>query len=271
VLTDGVGYTKDLANGEFDLASAPAGQITCDVVQTDQSVADIIIALVGLSDVSISVNATNFTAYTNTVDMGIYVNGATSRQSVANDLLLSTGGGYRFNTLGELEIFRLDLPATSLLDITTDDIKQFGITHKGVEEPTKVLSLGYDKNWNVQSGDGLAGSVGAQDREDFSTEYKYITETNSIAEYPLAVDKEKNTLIVSSTDAQTEATRLQVIRAEKRDIYNVKSFLAAGVVSLGDTVTITYSDYGFENGVDVIIIGIKRSLGKGVVELTVWK
>lgn len=272
VLTGGgVGYTADLTNGEFDLTSAPSGQITVDVVQTDVTVSAIITALVALSAETISVNTTNFSAFPNTSDMGIYVDSSTPLNTLLTDLLLSLGSGFRFNTLGEIELYRLDTPNTSILSVTPDDIKQFGITHRGVEEPTLELSLGYQKNWHVQSGDGLAGAVGAQDREDFSTDYEYVKLKNGVSEYPLAVDAEKLTLIYNLADAETEATRLQNIRSIKREIYRVKSFLAAGVVSLGDTVNIKYSDYGFDEGVDVVIIGINRSLGKGSVTLMVWK
>lgn len=219
----------------------------------------------------ISFNTTNLDAFANTDDLGLYVSTSTSIKEMLDKVLNSVGGGYRFNTEGELEIYRLDVPGSSVLDISADDIAEFGVQHDGVEEPIKELTLGYKKNWFVQAADALAGVVTIQNREDFSTEFQVITSENKLPDYPLAKDKRKDTLIKLLADAQTEADRIQVIRSEKRDLYSVKSFLAAGVVSLGDTVKVTYSDYGFSSGVNVVIIGIKRLLGKGIVQLKVWK
>lgn len=261
--------STDLPNGEFDLSSAPAGQVTVDVQQADTAAADIVAAICDL--VSCSYNSSNFAAFPNTDNLGRHVNRATPARTVIDDVLRSVGGGRRFNTANELEIYRLDVPGTSTLTITRNQIHEHGMRHLSAEEPCKLLTLGYKRNWFVQPADALAGAVSAQSREDYATEYKTVTSSNTLTNFPLAKDRRKDTLIETQSDAQDEADRLQAIRDDKRDIYLVPTYLAAGSVQRGQTVTIEYDGYGFENGEDVVVIGYKRSLGRAGLELTVWK
>jgi hypothetical protein len=167
-----------------------------------------------------------------------------------------------------------NLRIESSVALSPDDvfsIESSGIKSLGQEPPIRKMELGYQRNWNVQQADALAGSVGIQDREDFSREYRYAEKVNSLADFPLAKDKRLGTLFELEADAQTEVDRRQVIRSTKRGTFFVKSFLAPGQVKIGETIVIDYPDYGFDGGVPVRIIETQRFLGRGKIDLVVWK
>lgn len=221
----------------------------------------------------VPVNTTNMAALTNTDNLGLYVQAPISAGDLIRSIMETVGGSFRFNTTGELEIFLIELPGTSVLTITPDDIfsiETSGIKHLGSERPIKFYELGYQKNWNVQSADSLAGAVSIQDREDMSKEFRYVNKANSLSNFPLAKDRRIGTLFELEADAQTEVDRRQVIRSDKRDSFFVKSFLAPGQISIGQTITVDYPDYGFDGGVDVVVLETHRLLGKNRIDLVVW-
>lgn len=220
---------------------------------------------------ALQLNADSFDAFDNTTgDLGIFVGEPTKIREVFDKVMGSVGGFYGVNALGELQIFKLDVPATSTFDLTADDIEQHGITHISTEPPVDIMHLRYAHNDAVQSADGLAGAVTADDRELYSREWREVSDENALSDYPLINNVTRDTYIYVDWQAQDEVERRQVIRATKREIFKVKSFLAAGQVSLGDTITITYPQYGFESGKDMVVIGRRRELGKRNITLTVW-
>lgn len=260
--------TFDLPNGEFTLAVAPAGQITCDVVQADQSAADMIDKL--CADNSISVNSTNLTAFSNTDPLGMYIDKPTSMESVVREIMASVGGSYRFNLSGELEIWRLEAPGTGTTTLIADDIEEDGLKQASTEYPITQLTLGYKKNWAVQSADSLAGSLTTQQRDDYSTEYQLVSKSNTLTDYPLSKDERKNSLFYVQADAQSECDRRAALRNTKRSVSRAKCYLSAAEVTEGEDVNITYPGVGFESGQDAVIIGIRQNLGKRRIELSLW-
>jgi hypothetical protein len=222
----------------------------------------------------VSVNTSQLASFANVNNCGLYIQEPRQAGEAIRDVMRTVGGSFRFNTLSQLEIFRLDLPSSPIITLEPDDIfaiEENGIQHKGSEPPVKKMEIGYNKNWNVQSADSLAGSVAIQDREDFSTEFKYVQHVNQLGDFPLAKDKRLGGLFELEADAQTEVDRRQVIRSDKRDLYFVKSYLAPGQVQIGETITINYPDYGFDGGVDVVVLETQRLLGRNKIDLVVWK
>jgi len=260
--------TEDLANGEFTLASQPAGQITCDVSQADKSAADIVDELCNRA--SIAVDSANLSAFANTDDLGVYIDEPTDLESVLSDVLASVGATYRFNTSGELQIFRLEAPGTATLTLTNDDVIERGLKLSATERPTEVFTLGYRKNWYQQSPDSLAGSLDADEKNDFEIEYLTVTKDNNLANNPLAQDDRVNTLIANQTDAQTECDRRASLRSVRRRVWRATCFLPASEVELGETVNLTYPALGWDSGKDAVVIGINRRVGKRRMELTLW-
>lgn len=260
--------TPDLVNGEFTLIAQPAGRITADVVQVDQSAAQIVTALCTLT--GISVDATNVDAFANTAALGIYINRATNLGQIIGEVLGSVGATSLFNNAGELQIYRLEAPTAPTLNLTADDIAQDGLRLQGIEQPSKSYTLGYRKNWAIQDKSSVASSLTAAQAEDIAKDYLKVTTENVLPNHPLAVDDKANTLIYTSADAQTECDRRALLRHDRRRIWTAKCYLSAAQITLGQTINITYPDFGFENGEDVVVIGIDRAINARTLELTLW-
>ena len=91
-------------------------------------------------------------------------------------------------------------------------------------------------------------------------------------DYPLAETPEKvSTLIVSSTDAQTEADRRRTLRSTTRISYKVNGFTKASEIELGQTINLTHPRYGFSVGSDAVVIGITHRPTKDRIILEIWK
>ena len=104
-----VSKTNDLSNGEFTLSSAPAGDVTCDVVAPNATAADVVTALAARVS-GITVDTTNLTAFANTDPIGLYVSSEQTVGALIDEVMQTVGGVYRFDELGKLQIVRIDLP-----------------------------------------------------------------------------------------------------------------------------------------------------------------
>ena len=259
--------TVDLANGEFNFGANqdPAGQVTCDVVQADQSAADIVDEL--CTRAGISVDSANLTAFPNAAALGLYIDQPSELEGLLSAVLSSVGATYRFNALGELQIFRLEAPATATLKLNADDIVERGVRLSTNELPVNIFTLGYRKNWSPQSADSLSTSLTATQKRDFEVDYLTVTKDNA---KPLAQDRRVDTLIDSQTDAQSECDRRAALRSVQRRAWTVTGFLSASEVSLGETVNLTYPALGWSAGRDARVIGINKRVGKRRMELTLW-
>lgn len=260
--------TLNLASGEFTLLVAAAGEITADVVQVDQSAADMIDKLCG--DNGVSVNATNLSEFSNTDTLGYYIDKPTILEKVIREIMATVGGSYRFNLVGELEMWRLEAPGTATTTITPDDIQLDGLAQRLTEYPVNTLTLGYKRNWQVQSADSLATVLTTQQRSDYSTDYQIVSSSNVLTDYPLSNDERKNTLFFDQADAQAEADRRADLKDTKRQTNKAKCFLSAAEVIDGETIELSYPGLGFATGRDVVVIGRRRILGARRIELTVW-
>lgn len=81
-----------------------------------------------------------------------------------------------------------------------------------------------------------------------------------------------NTLLVSATDAQTEATRQLNLRKVRRDYIAVKikrSALAA-LPDLGNIINITYPRFGYDTGKKFVLIGFEMFLETDDLTLYLW-
>lgn len=261
--------TIDLTNGEFTLTEQSAGRITADVVQKDKSATAIVKAICALIDVEVDVD--NLTSFTNSAALGYYIKASTSAASIINEILNSVGATALFNDIGQLQVYRLEAPATPTLYITHDDIKQDGMKLSGIEQPVSKITLGYRRNWAVQDQASLASSLNAQQAKTFNDDYQTVERENTILNHPLAEERRVNTVMASQADCDAECQRRAVLRSMRRRIWSLECFLSASQVRMGQTINVTYPDYGFVSGKDVVVIGINRSINNRELELILWR
>jgi len=202
--------------------------------------------------------------------VGIYSGKAITKKELLDDVINTAGAFYRFNSIGKMEINELKVPGTPTLSLTVDDIETNGISHVRSEPPIHKMILRYLKNYEVQSADSLAAAVSDDNRSLYSSEWSEVSKENSLSDYPVFRSVSYDSQYFTEAIAQAEVDRRQVIRSVTRDVFKVKTYNIASEVNIGDTVTITYNKYNLDSGVDMVVIGIKRNLGKKSIELTVW-
>jgi len=282
VYQDGIAvtYTPSIATGTFTLAAAATGTITCDVQGAKPSgvyltkVADIAndlalkVGLTGGDIDSSSITALN-TACPYTV--GIYVPDRANLLDVYDQLFKSIGGYYGFSRAGLLKFGRLNAPTgTATLELIADDIESKGVDWSTTYQPIKTYRLGYKKYWVVQDS-SLSTSVTEADRADLGQQYRAVFATNSVPNWPLALEPDlAETLISNSTDAQTEATRVATLNNTLRKVFTIRAFTAPQSIEVGQEIKITYPRYGLDSGVYAIVTGINESPTSNKVELKVW-
>ncbi len=152
--------------GCFRLGSAPAGQITCDVVEgataADRTAAQVAkrIALRAISSGEISSADVTALDALNSAEVGIHINAETTVLAALDQVLGSIGGWSAFDVNGVLRMGRLEVPSGAPdLALTGDDcldLERVASNDDGRGVPPYKVNLQYQKNYTIQ-GDGIVG------------------------------------------------------------------------------------------------------------------
>lgn len=144
---------------------------------------------------------------------------------------------------------------------------------KGV--PTWQVQLGYNRNYTVQSGNGLAGVV-AQDRRNFlSADLRQVSSSDASVKTPspLAVVKQADTLLTVKADAQAESDRKLTLFKVRRDFVEVDTALtsqAVGLIDLGTVLRVVINRFGYDTGRQMVVTGMLYNAGKSLLTLALW-
>lgn len=277
VRDNGVGVSfVDNADGTFSLVAASTGQITCDITGATTGTPAAMVEYLALRAPNISssdIDADNLANFPATYGLGFYIDSLMDISAALELVMESVSGSYLFTRLGLLQMHRWEPPGTSTLTLGRDDMRQRELSIKEIDQPRQSLELYYAKNWTVQDPGSLAGAVTPANRDLYSKEWQVETVIQVLPpEYPLLEQGDPgSTLIVSQADASTEAIHRMGLFSQKRQTLEWKGFSATFQVALGQTVTLTSERYGFDAGLDVLVIAIRKNLGTNQVTLEVWK
>jgi hypothetical protein len=192
---------------------------------------------------------------------------------VLDELIKTIGGYYGFGRAGLFKAGRLDAPSGSpVLDLTADDIEEFGLTVKARTLPVATIRLGYKRNWTVQT-DGVDSTVSAARRAELADTYQVVSATNAgigaTFLTPLSPDV-VGTLFVSQSDAQTEANRRAALAGQLRYRYRSECFTAAARIELGQVIRLTHPRYSFAMGSLAVVVYIDESPTSNRSSLELW-
>lgn len=278
------GYTKDLANGKFALAAAPSGRITADIKGAKPSgtyhtkIADIVKHLVTTYTAltGSDIDTSNFSAFNTACPqlVGLYAKSRLNLIEALDALVTSVGGFYTFSRGGLMQLGQLAAPSGSpVLELTDDDVVFRSLKIKRRLKARETVRLGYERNWTPQP-DGLAAGVSEANRARYAAEYlaKSYSDASVLTAHPGAVSPDlEPSLLVSGTDAATEAQRRQELYAAPRTIYEATCYTAPLHLTLGDLVSLDHPRFGFAGGALARIVGISENLTTGRVTLDLWK
>lgn len=260
----------NVGEGTFDLSSEPSGNLTADIEGTLTTAATQIGWVASLH--SISVDGDTLSALP-TWPLGLWYPGHVEAAAVLQMVCDSVGGFAHRNALGVVGVYRLEAPAeTADLVLTADDIVAGGLRKVAEEEPIKTLTVRYKRNWAPASRDSLAGII-ATDAElvdELTRDWRTVSVTNTLDDYPLAPDLTVETYLVEEADAEDYAEYKAALHAVPRQTWEVEAFLGIAEAVPGRTAQITYPEDGWESGRNARILSVRLSPTPGIVKLEVW-
>ena len=281
-----VSITKTLASGTFNLVRSPAGQITASVqgckpttyLTKIPELIQHIVTTYGPSNTRFSISdidTTNFTSYntTYTQPVGIYCKDRENILDVCNRLASSIGGALTVSSSGLLKLTRLTVPTSNGVtwNIGAEDVEvdSFYISDK---PPVKgAIKIAYCKNWTPQNS-GLATGLPSVDVPVFEKDWYYsdATDGTTLSTYKLTDEPiAEETMLITTTTANTEATRRLALWSTPRYIVSLTCYAHMLPVELGDGVNMTHFRYAYTGGKTGTIISIERDWIAGRVVLGV--
>lgn len=287
--------TEYLSAGQFRLASPSVGTITCSVQGVKKSVnlstgsvtstyENNIAKLIALICREFGSNATNRLsaseldlsqlstfASANTQGTGIFISNRENVLSVCQALAASIGAQIYMSRTGKLRLLRFGVPESiTSVSITENDIIKDTIRISERIPVTAATKIGYARNWTVQS--GLLTTIPDQHKEMFSEEWysKTVEDATVKSLYRLEGDPvQKDTLLLTDSDANTEATRLNNYFKTPRTIYALTGKARLLSLELGQPVTLTHSRFGLSGGVSGQVVGLTPNWVTQKVEVEV--
>lgn len=274
------------------LGSTPDGQLTCDVTEgaaaSDRTPAQVYKRLLtragkSASDWSAS-DLTTLDADANYV-IGYWTDQETSYARVFDLIANSVGASWFLDAANVFRIQQLLAPEgeTPVVTFTANSIlgklKRTRINDPGQGTPPYRSIVRYRRNYTVQPTD-LAAAVTLANRALFGREWREAQETQSDVQtqHLLADQDEWETLLTEEADAQAEATRLQDLRGEKRELleFTVPLTDDSAAIELNQVVGLVHPRYSFsvvgsdEDGALLRVLGLAPNSEKRELTITGW-
>jgi len=218
---------------------------------------------------------------TSGIGLGLFIDQEMTISETFDLICGSIGGFWYFTRDGRLAVRRLEAPTgnpVAVFDRTqVQDVRLLSRNDEGQGLPNHRVVLGWRRNWTVQEGDQLAGSVSADRRAFLKEEYRIVQRDAPAVKrkHPLSVELRRMTLLESETDAEDEAERQLALMSVRRDLVEldvtVDEYFLAGAPWLGDEIA--YRDGHFldyADGRNLILIGVTESHAQGRAILQAW-
>lgn len=216
---------------------------------------------------------TNFNNFktNNTAPVGLFINDNTSVLSACQLLANSIGAQVYFTRTGKLQLLQLGVYTSDpVVNIDNNDILHHSLKISGKTEVQAAVSLGYCKNWTVQK--GLETGIPQEHKDMYAKEWLVYTVSDSSVKttYKLTADPiQKNTLLISSSDATNEATRLHNYYKQPHIVYSFIGTPRLQILKLGQKVNITHNRFGLQAGKDGQVVSLSPNWSTGQVTVGV--
>ena len=303
-----VNFTPNVSNGTFVLNQASYGQITCQVQGLPHNLSNTLagtgahscLNLVKYLLTSIGDQTTRFTwatdidttqfdtlattAYGNTtyndVRMGIYTDSTQNKLDLIQQLLSSVGLHLVAQSNGKLKVVQVALPtnniSTGLTYIGDEDFEFASCTlsdseAEGLLDPVYQVRIGFNKNYTLQSGTGLAGAVPDSHKSLYGEEFMVAEDSDDISLNPYklstALPAIQETAIIDKPAADIEASRRKNIWSKRRRIVNITGYAHLLPIELGQHVHIKTNRFNLDAGKNGIVVSTDRNWLTGRISI----
>jgi len=276
--------TPSNSTGTFTLLTKPFGTITCSAqgrtpyINTVPGIIKQIVTNYGTVENRFTESEISFDDYTNTSAVGFYCNEQTNILDACNQLAKSlntnlicpsivVNNGVVSNS--KLKLVEIKQPTGTpkyYLDDNNMVINSLSITQMFPVNPS--VKLGYCKNYTVQA----SVAEGINPASKFDEQWLYIDKVNTVKK-SLYRDSgsvtEEETLLITTTDAETEATKRLTLWQDQRYIVSADYLPHLMFVQLGDVVQISSARFGLSNGKLGLVYSVTRNWTTGLVNIGV--
>lgn len=217
-----------------------------------------------------TVNLSNFQT-ANQQKVGVIVKDRENVLDICRQLASSIGAQVYVNRFGKLQLLKIGAPTTdATVGITDDDILHFSLSISNKLEVSGATSIGYCKNYTVQT--GLVTGIPEQHKAIFATEWPDPAKADDPTTaniYKLdTLPVQKDTLLISLSEATTEATRLTTYYKTPRTAYKFTGITKLLSLKLGQAITLTHNRFNLVNKPGQVI-GLNPDWLNGTVEVEV--
>lgn len=281
--------SKDLANGKFIINKATYGNITASVQGDKNTIYNVTIANIiehivktygNNLFIASDIDATNFSNFN--IDNPQQVSGyLTSRENVISFityLASSIGASIICSRDGLLQLHQINIPTSGTFTIIdSSNIYDNSLKLVEVIEPSPIVKIGYCENNTVQQ--DLETGIIPIHKTIFAKQWfnVQVEDTNVSTWFKLDyVPEQKNTALISKSEALTEANRLLTLLKgsgapdyEKRKIFEVDGIGTLLELTLGQSITLQHDTYGLSSGKYGVIIGLIPNWSKSSIKIRI--
>ena len=270
----------------FRLGSTPAGVVTAEVLEgataADRTVAQVWKKLLLQAGFSLgNIDTASITAHdtVNSAPVGLYIDEQEDLQSVLDRVASTTGSWWGQDSDGQFKIERLEAPSgTPTLVITRPQVlrlERLASSDVGWGLPVWEVVAYYGRNYTVQTGTAVAGSVTQARRGYLAEEWRSTRYSDPAVKtaHPQSPTLELWTLFTNEADAYAEAQRVQQMRGVHRDRYEVTFQMSSAnpnAIWLGQVVQLFYHRFNLQAGKLFRVTSVDYNLEKFQVTLTLW-
>ncbi len=277
-----VAFTGHNTTGIFELTYSPAGAITVSA-QGDKNptyvttVADVVRRLVtGYGKVSdrftvddLDEDSLDDFDTLHPQPVGLWLSDRTNVLNACQMVAGSLGAQLVMSRLGKLRILQVNLPPSGTpVEIHPHHMVQFSLAPVSRTDVVASVKLGFNKSWTIQS--TLLTTIPAQHKDLYAKEWLTVTQTDEAVKdtYRLNVDPEQeDTMLLTTSDANAEATRRLEMRKVPRTIYEFEGTPEMLTLELGQAVTVYSPRYGMAAGVLGMVVSLSPDWLTGHVKV----
>jgi len=280
-------YDTCKALGLFRLGGSPAGRVTADV-RGDNSGSGYVdrpgaimrrvletkcgqTGQIATASITALDSAANYEA-------GIWIGVEATPRFVLDSLGASVGASCTPDRTGQWTATQLVAPSgTAVLtfgDADFETIEREATNDPGGGIPVWQVTLRFKRYWTAFTATDLVGVGGSMTealRNELLQEWRTTTATDSATQtlHLLATTLDRDTLLISATDAASERDRLLTLHKSRRDYVRLTTYLDStmAALDLGQIVQVTSAALGYGAGRKFAILGITREDSRIILDL----
>lgn len=277
-----------LATGRIRFGYQPAGRVTVDYrgeatgsyVNTVPAIVKRVLEQAGIA--SGEIDSASFAALASAApyDSGIYARGGETRKDIIERLLVSIGGYLVPNRSGVWTIGRLVAPSGTPVATLTDNeilkLSRIATGDNGKGLPVKRVTIKYKRYNSVFSDSDLAGSVKLDQAKTAELKKEWrttsVTESSVTTKHLLAPELERETCLVSLTDANTERDRQIALHSVRRDFVKATARLDEinAEIDIGSIVEVVTNRFDYSEGRLFVVVGVTNDGRRNETNLDLW-